>query len=113
MKVSADVAYLPATSFVGRDDHLLRPTATWFDQSGTGQGIQLETILTFLVTDNFNIGAGARYWAMWTTDGTFACTGCAAVGVTSAADAGKYNAERYGVFLQAAYKFSTVPEGFN
>ena len=34
-----------------------------------------------------------------------ACTGCGAVGVTSAPDAGKYNTERYGMFVQAGYKY--------
>jgi hypothetical protein len=113
MKVSADVAYLPSTSFVGRDDHLLRPTPTWFDQEGKGAGVQIETILSYLVTDNLNVGVGARYWAMWTTDGSFTCTGCGAVGVTIPPDAGKFSTERYGLFVQAGYKFGTVPQRLN
>jgi opacity protein-like surface antigen len=110
MKVSADVAYLPSTSFVGRDDHLLRLTPTWFDQEGKGAGVQIETILSYLVTDNLNIGVGARYWAMWTTDGSFTCTGCGGVGVASPPDGGKFSAERYGLFVQAGYKLDTVPQ---
>jgi opacity protein-like surface antigen/outer membrane protease len=113
MKVGADVAYLPSTSFVGRDDHLLRLTPTWFDQEGKGAGVQIETILSYLVTDNLNIGVGARYWAMWTTDGSFTCTGCGGVGSISPPDAGKFSTERYGLFVQAGYKFGTVPQRFN
>ncbi len=105
LKLSADVAYLPYTKFVGRDDHLLRAHSTWFDQQGTGRGVQLESILSYLVTDNFSIGVGARYWAMWTTSGTFTCTGCGDVGVTIGPDAGKFNTERYGMFVQAGYKY--------
>lgn len=105
LKLSADVAYLPYTKFVGRDDHLLRAHSTWFDQQGTGRGVQLELILSYLVTDNFSIGVGARYWAMWTTSGTFTCTGCGDVGVTIGPDAGKFNTERYGMFVQAGYKY--------
>lgn len=105
LKLSGEVAYLPYVKFVGRDDHLLRATPTWFDQEGTGRGVQLEAILSYLVTDQFTIGIGGRYWAMWTTSGTFTCTGCGTPGVTSAPDAGKYNTERYGTFLQASYKY--------
>lgn len=101
VKVSADVAYLPYVSMTGRDNHLLR--SIFFDQQGAGQGVQLETILSILLTDNFNVGVGARYWAMWTTSGTFTCTGC------GAPDAGKYNTERYGTFLQADYRFGGLP----
>jgi hypothetical protein len=57
------------------------------------------------VTPNFSVGAGGRYWAMWTTNGSFTCTGCTALGVTLAPNAGKYSTERWGTFLQASYKF--------
>ena len=40
-------------------------------------------------------------------------SGCAAVGITSPPHAGKYNTERYGIFVQAGYKFPALPEGFN
>ena len=70
LKLSADVAYLPYVSMTGRDNHLLRTTTTFFDQQGTGQGVQLEAIMSYYVTDNFSVGVGGRYWAMWTTSGT-------------------------------------------
>jgi hypothetical protein len=105
VKLSADVAYLPYVSMTGRDNHLLRATTTFFDQQGTGQGVQLESILSYYVTDFFNIGVGGRYWAMWTTSGTDTCTGCDGVGVVSPPNPARFNTERYGVFLQGAYKF--------
>jgi opacity protein-like surface antigen len=105
VKLSADVAYLPYVSMTGRDNHLLRATTTFFDQQGTGQGVQLESILSYYVTDFFNIGVGGRYWAMWTTGGTDTCTGCDGVGVVSPPNPARFNTERYGVFLQGAYKF--------
>jgi len=104
-KLTADIAYIPYTSFSGRDNHLLRAVTTFFDQTGTGQGIQLEGILSYFVTPNFSIGAGARYWAMWTTSGSFTCTGCGGAGVVSGPEQAKYNTERWGAFLQAAYRF--------
>jgi hypothetical protein len=42
---------------------------------------------------------------MWTTGGTDTCTGCGGVGVVSPPNPAKFNTERYGVFLQGAYKF--------
>jgi hypothetical protein len=105
LKLTTDLAYLPYVSMTGRDNHLLRNTTTFFDQQGTGQGVQLEAIMSYFVTDNFTIGVGGRYWAMWTTNGTFMCTGCGGVGVVSLPDAGKFNTERYGTFLQADYRF--------
>ena len=112
LKLTADLAYLPYVSMTGRDNHLLRTTTTFFDQQGTGQGVQLEAIMSYYVTDNFSVGVGGRYWAMWTTNGTFTCTSCGPVGVTLAPDAGKFNTERYGTFLQADYRFSALPDGF-
>jgi hypothetical protein len=108
LKLTTDLAYLPYVSMTGRDNHLLRSTTTFFDQQGTGQGVQLEAIMSYFVTDNFSIGVGGRYWAMWTTNGTFMCTGCGLVGVTLPPDAGKFNTERYGTFLQADYRFGSL-----
>jgi hypothetical protein len=105
LKLTADVAYLPYVWMTGRDNHLLRATTTFFDQQGTGQGVQLETILSYYVTDYFDVGVGGRYWAMWTTSGTDTCTGCAGLGVVSPSSPARFNTERYGVFLQASYKF--------
>ena len=106
LKLSADAAYLPYVWFNGRDDHLLRPTETYFTQSGSGgHGVQAEAVLSYDVTDHLNIGVGARYWSMW-SDGTFTCTGCGGLGVTSdPPNPERISADRYGVLLQGAYKF--------
>jgi opacity protein-like surface antigen/outer membrane protease len=106
LKLSVDIAYLPYVTMTGRDNHLLRATTTFFDQQGTGQGAQLEAILSYYVTDYLNVGVGGRYWTMWTTSGTDTCTGCGGIGVVSPASPARFNTERYGVFLQASYKFS-------
>ena len=108
LELTADVAYLPYVSMTGRDNHLLRATTTFFDQQGTGQGVQLEAILSYFVTDNFSVGLGGRYWAMWTTSGTDTCTGCGGVGVVSPSSPARFNTERYGTFLQADYRFGSL-----
>ena len=68
-KLGADVAYLPYVEFNGTDDHLLRVPPFISPESGTGRGLQLESILSYLITDQFSVGVGGRYWAMWTTEG--------------------------------------------
>ncbi|MFB6451144.1 outer membrane beta-barrel protein [Bradyrhizobium tunisiense] len=106
-QVSADVAYLPWTYFKGRDNHLLRPTTTFFDQRGNGGGgVQVEAILSYFITSNFSVGIGGRYWAMWTEkDSDFMCSGCGEPAVVTGPELAKYSMERWGTFLQASYKF--------
>ncbi|MBO4228418.1 outer membrane beta-barrel protein [Bradyrhizobium neotropicale] len=106
-RLSAEVAYLPWTDFQGRDNHLYRENTTFVDQRGSGGGgVQLEGVLSYFVTDNFSVGVGARYWAMWTSRGSedFA-SGRNGVGTVHLANDAKYSMERWGTFLQASYKF--------
>jgi opacity protein-like surface antigen/outer membrane protease len=107
VKFSADVAYLPYVWMSGQDNHLLRALTTF--QQGTGEGVQLEAILSYFFTPYFSLGAGGRYWSMWTTSatGTSSCPGCGSVTQTA-----NLSTERYGVFLQADYRFGALPEGF-
>ncbi|MHC4049585.1 outer membrane beta-barrel protein [Bradyrhizobium sp. 25ACV] len=109
-RVSADVAYLPWTDFQGRDNHLLRDLTYFSDQRGSGGGgVQVEGVLSYLITNNFSIGVGARYWAMWTPKHSDILPNQAqgegsspvALGVFPA----NYRMERWGTFLQASYKF--------
>jgi opacity protein-like surface antigen/outer membrane protease len=96
-KISGDVAYLPYVHFSGLDTHWQRMPIVYFPAHGEGQGVQTEVLLSYLVTESFSVGVGGRYWAMWT--------------LTAANSDGsgpwstyKANVERYGVFVQAAYK---------
>ncbi len=101
LKLTADVAYLPYVAFRGTDNHLLRTglPSTISTESGTGQGVQLETILSYAVTNAFSVGAGGRYWAMWAPGATNEPFGtqCYCQGLP-------VSTERYGAFLQASYK---------
>ena len=98
LKLSGDVAYLPYVKFTGTDDHVLRALVS--PESGTGQGVQLEGIISYYVTPAFSIGAGGRYWAMW-SDNSYTNFG----GAPCPCQALPVKTERYGTFLQAAYKF--------
>jgi opacity protein-like surface antigen len=102
-KLGAEVAYLPYVSFNGTDNHVLRSLIS--PESGTGRGVQLEGLLSYLITDQFSVGVGGRYWAMWTTKDAmteFGGTPCPCQTLPAKTD-------RYGVFLQAAYRFGALP----
>lgn len=96
-RVGADLAYLPYVSVDALDSHLLRDPVDHFAFRGHGQGVQVELILSYDLTEAFSIGIGGRYWAMWTTQ---------ANQVDAPTNYVNLNTERYGVFLQGAYKFS-------
>lgn len=99
LKLGADIAYLPYVQFDGVDNHLLRGILS--PEWGTGNGVQLEAVLSYYVTPEFSIGVGGRYWAMWTTDAYVAFGGTPCPCPTLPA-----RTERYGVFLQASYRFA-------
>ncbi|MDI3563404.1 hypothetical protein [Bradyrhizobium sp. Arg816] len=83
----------------------MRDETTFSEQRGSGGGgAQLEGLLSYFLTDNFSIGVGGRYWAMWTKRdaGSMHCgDGCIEHSLSFA----KYSMERWGTFFQASYKF--------
>jgi outer membrane protease len=106
LRLEADLAYLPYVVFNGTDDHLLRALIS--PESGTGRGLQLETILSYLLTKQFSLGIGGRYWGMWATKDAATNFG----GAPCPCQTLRAKTERYGVFLQAGYKFGTLPRWF-
>lgn len=110
--ISGDVAYLPYAQFRGQDTHRLRQPVAYFPQEGRGRGVQAELILSYQATENFSLGIGGRYWAVWSTDATQSCSGgcgfdpATQLPITSSPPGVyKTNAERYGMFVQGAYRF--------
>ena len=109
LKLGADVAYLPYVEFNGTDDHLLRIPPFISPESGTGIGVQLESILSYLITDQFSVGVGGRYWAMWTTKDAITDT----AGAPCPCQTLPAKTERYGVFVQLDYRgVGSLLEGF-
>ena len=102
LKLGADVAYLPHVEFNGTDNHVLRTLV--INESGTGKGVQFEGILSCLITDQFSIGIGWRYWAMWATKDAIADPW----GAPCPCQTQPAKAERYGTFLQADYKVGVL-----
>ena len=108
LKFTADAAYLPWVRFRGQDDHnareLLLPEA-----GAPGDGVMLEASLDYKLTDRWNVGVGGRYWAWNMHNGTelFDFLGSAP---PTQPQLGRYNAERYGFFLQSDYHWgNTAP----
>jgi hypothetical protein len=74
---------------------------------GDGVGTQLEAMLSYDLTAQLSLGIGARYWAMWTTDGSMVRSFDAPSGSheTSPPQHLRLETERAGIFGQALYKF--------
>ena len=103
LTLTADAAWLPLVSFRGVDNHVLRTDVadTVSKERGTGQGVQLEALVSYAFDPSFSVGAGGRYWSMWTdTDALVNIFGTACPCQTLPS-----RTERYGAFVQAAYKF--------
>jgi opacity protein-like surface antigen len=112
LKLSGDVAYVPRVTYSGLDAHnlseFLGPEA-----SNSGSGVMIDAILNYGVTEHWNVGVGGRYWAWNMNTGTF---GFNILGTPSqnAVEQGRFNAERYGVFLQSSYRWGdTTPSAAN
>jgi opacity protein-like surface antigen len=106
-KLTADAAYLPWVEFRGRDDHnareLLLPEA-----SNRGDGVMLEAILDYNITDAWNIGFGGRFWAFNMRSGTTTFDFLGASG--NFVEPIRMWSDRYGVFVQTSYKWgNTTP----
>ncbi len=99
LELTGEVAYLPYVSFEGADDHVLR--ALYSPESGDGLGVQLEGILSYALTDWLSVGVGARYWSMWTTNGTVDFGGTGTIVPM------RYAAEQAAVFVQGSYTFAS------
>lgn len=99
-KLSGEVAYIPYLHFNGLDNHFRNPVAPFPASSSGGHGVQTEALISYYVTDRLAFGVGARYWAMWTTNGevTFPA-------VPNALRNYRASFEQAGVFAQTSYAF--------
>jgi opacity protein-like surface antigen len=110
LKVAGEAAW--AHNYLQNTDyHNFRPDIRGLNQDGEGNGYQLEAVVTYDVTPNFNVGVGGRYWYFqangknhWeqTLMGALFAVPSAPLQTTS---------ERYGVFVQAGYKFGGAGSG--
>jgi outer membrane protease len=107
--VSGEAAWLPGAWLSGSDTHHFRSSAllggfngpTPFD--ATSSGVQLEAVLKYSVTSNFDVGVGGRYWHVTDGDGKthFEVSVPGAVPQFSSS-----SSERSGVFVQGSYRLN-------
>jgi opacity protein-like surface antigen/outer membrane protease len=110
LKLSGDAAFLPFVTVDAQDTHYQGNTADIASINplhGNGVGTQLEAMLSYDVTDQISLGVGARYWAMWSTNGSFERSYDATQPVTYPLPHQhlKIETERAGVLGQVLYKF--------
>lgn len=98
-RLEVDAAYLPYADHATVDNHWFRPDINPAPAPGHGWGTQIEAILSYAITNRFNVGIGGRYWLFATNQ---AATRFPNEPTLSPL---KYTSERYGGFLQASYKF--------
>jgi opacity protein-like surface antigen/outer membrane protease len=109
LKLGAEAAWLPYTSLSSSDTHWLRLNQPGgfsgpIPETGTGnRGYQLEAILGYQVTEALSVGAGGRYWHM-ETSGNSDFTN-SVFGGFGAPQPLNFKSDRYGGFVQAAFRF--------
>ena len=74
-------------------------------QDGEGDGFQLEGVVTYDLTPRFSVGLGGRYWQFNATGKNHWEQTIAGVLFPTPSSPLQTRSERYGVFVQAAYKF--------
>ena len=92
-QIEVDAALLPFLGVWGSDNHWLRVDINPLPAQGQGWGSQFEAILSYAITDQWSVGAGARYWYFATSN------------ASSLTQPIKLYSERYGGFVQTTYKF--------
>jgi opacity protein-like surface antigen len=109
-KLSVDAAWLPYVSLNNSDTHWLRtqPVSGNFlgpiPEDGIGHnGVQIEAIVSYLISPTFSVGVGARYWRMEINGATHFENNIADGGGLQQVN--NWVTERYGGFLQGAFKF--------
>jgi len=101
---SAAVRALPIAYLWNQDDHYLRKDLGFtpnIEDQGAGWGYQLEGELRFDMTPNWSLGSGVRYWLAETNGGT------KFVHVNMSSKRTEFQSERFGVFGDLTYHFST------
>lgn len=107
LRLSAEAAYIPYVSMTGKDQHFGANSGQLVHTSfirGHGRGVQLEAAVAYDVTEQFALGVGARYSAMWTTEATFCQMPVGGV-CSSPRTPLRAATEQATVFVQGSYRF--------
>jgi hypothetical protein len=113
LKLSAEVAWLPYAQLSAQDIHWLRLGSGLLDLSGPipegggGAGVQIESIVSYQVSDKITFGLGGRFWSLQTrgvTEFESVIVGAQAPGPQPL----NFRTSRYGGFAQGAYRFGPL-----
>ena len=73
--VSGEIAAIPYAALENKDSHLLRQSAAdlgtapnIITRSSWGYGVAAEIFINYAITANLELGAGARYWGLFSTE---------------------------------------------
>ena len=103
--VSAEVAVVPYAWLTNKDSHILRsdlgPTPNIITHGLRGMGGEAEAFLNYKVLPHFDIGAGVRYWGIYTNSGSVDF----GPSFTPDFPLVKFSTQRYGLILQAKASF--------
>jgi opacity protein-like surface antigen len=102
LKLTTDVAYLPRVTFGGVDDHVPRQLI-YVESSNGGDGVMLEAMLNYRITDAWSLGMGGRYWACNMNTGNF--TASFLTGGTPSVAQARFDNERFGLLMQTSYRW--------
>ncbi len=102
LRLTVDAAYVPIVGFGGLDNHLLRQLLLP-EAANSGNGVMLEAMLDYYVTNAWSVGVGARYWAWNMNTGMEAFNFLTAP--TPITEPARFTTERYGAFVQSSYHF--------
>ncbi|HEY4920184.1 MAG TPA: hypothetical protein VII40_08800 [Xanthobacteraceae bacterium] len=103
--LSGEVAFVPYAWMSNDDSHLLRadlgPVPNIITHGWRGIGGEAEALINYKVLPHFDIGAGFRYWGIFTNSGSVD------FGPTFSPDypLTKFSTQRYGLLLQAKATF--------
>lgn len=107
LKLAFDAAWIAYAKITAADTHWLRLGTSFsgpIPESGTGAGAQLEAALSYQFTHAFSFGVGARYWHLESRGN--ADFGAVIPGALP--QPVNFVTERFGAFLQGAYRFGVM-----
>jgi len=106
--VSGEIALIPFALVQNKDSHLLRqdssdlgPAPNVITDSRYAYGIETEIFVNYAVTTNIELGLGARYWGLFSRDGTVRF----GPGFTAENSLDHFDIQRYGVLAHIKGKF--------
>lgn len=107
LRIVAESAYIPVVGYNGEDNHNARQLIGP-ETSSTGDGVMLEAILKYQITNDWDIGVGGRYWAWNMRDAITDFDFLNIPGPTVLEEPSRFTMERFGVFAQANYHFDNA-----